>query len=423
MNTVALLTWFPGTTYYDTLLIYFNRMTMLTQFPPLYCLWVTALADLGRALHYPRLTMILFSITQILAVSAMMAQISHWIWRKTLPRLFKAAAILFLALNPIYGMYAIAAIKDTLASLALVAMVTVLYDMAVEDGAEDAANWRILALCMVFPLSFRSNGFFIILILLTAMLFRFRKHLRRVLFLFAELLLFQAAEKLLYWHFGIRPFIQEALAIPIQQLCATVAWGGQLNEEQAAFINSLLPLDVIREVYNPVIVDPVKWNAEFGGGFLRENLPDFFRVWLQLLPGNFWIYVKAYLLQTLGYWAPANLGTTEIFTAIEGLHRDYLAANQLVVGPVWGNGSLQAILERYYRSAARFPSEGIWIWLMFFCCFIRGLIKKDRQSILIFAPCLLCWLSLMLAAPVYTGTRYALSFLYGIPVFLVLAAV
>jgi len=421
VNTAALLTWFPGTTYYDTLLIYFNRMTMMTQFPPIYCLWITVMADLGRAVHYPRLTMIVLSITQILAVSAMLAQICHWIWGKKLPVWFKAAAVLFCALNPLYSMYAVAAIKDTLASLSLVVIMTVLYDMTIEDGEQAKENWYILALCFAFPLAFRSNGFFIIMLLLAVMFFRFRNSRRQILFLFLELILIQAAEKLLLWRFGVAPFIQEALAIPLQQICATVAWGGHLTADQSSFINALLPLDVIREVYNPYIVDPIKWNPEFGGGFLKTNLPGFFQTWFAVLPNNFGIYVKAYLLQTLGYWAPANLGTTEIFTAIEGLHSDYLTANQLVTASVWGNGFLQNVLESYYRSAVHFPSEGIWIWLMLYCCFFRELNRKDRLSLFLYAPCLLCWLSLMLASPVYTGTRYALCYFYGIPVFLALA--
>jgi hypothetical protein len=419
--SVALLTWFPGTTYYDTLLIYFNRMSMMTQFPPLYCFWITLMGNLGRAVNYPRLTMILLSVTQILAVSAMMAQICHWIYKKTLPTWFKTTAILFSVLNPLYSMYAIAVIKDTLSSLSLVVIITILYDMAVENGEKETANWHVLAVCMVFPPAFRSNGFFIILILLTVMFFRFRNSRRQVLFLFAELLLIQAAGKLLLWRFGVTPFIQEALAIPLQQLCAVVAWNGRLTAEQAAFINNLLPLDRIRELYNPSYVDQIKWHAEFGGGFLEANLSEFFKIWFEVLVNNFGIYVKAYLLQTLGFWAPANLGTTMIFTAIEGLHHDYLTTNQLVTASLWGKGPLQKILESYYRSARYFPSEGVWIWLMFFCCFFRSLMKRDRQSLIIFAPCLLCWISLMLAVPVYTGTRYALSFFYGIPVFLTLA--
>ena len=419
--TVALMTWFPGTTYYDTLLIYFNRMIMMTQFPPIYCLWITLMGDLGRALHCPRLTMILLSITQIFAASAMMAHICHWIWKKSLPSWFKIAAVLFCALTPLYGMYAIAVIKDTLSSLSLVVIITVLYDMALENGEKDAVNWYTLALCMAIPPAFRSNGFYIILVLLAVMLFRFQNSRKNVLLLFLELIFIRLFEKLLYWRFGVTPFIQEALAIPIQQLCAAVAWNGNLTAEQAAFINALLPLDTIRELYNPAFVDPIKWNADFGGGFLAANLPSFFRTWFEVMLNNFGIYLKAYLLQTLGFWAPANLGTTIVYTAIEGLHTDYLIANHLVVAPVWGSGVLQHILENYFRSARSFPSEGIWVWLMFFCCFFRSLMKKDQQSLILFSPCFLCWVTLMLATPVYTGTRYALSFFYGIPVFLTLA--
>lgn len=419
--TVSLLTWFPGTTYYDTMLIYFNRMTMMTQFPPIYCLLITLAGDLGRAIHYPRLTMILLSVMQIIAASAMMAQICHWIWKRRLPVWFKIVAFLFCILNPLYSMYAIAIIKDTLSSLSLVVIMTVLYDMAKENGERETENWRILSLCIAFPPAFRSNGFFIILILLSVMFFHFRNSRRKILFLFAELLIIWAAGELLYWRFGVTPFIKEALAIPLQQLFATVAWEGSLTAEQADFINNLFPLQMIREYYNPAIVDPIKWHAEFGGGFLDANLPGFFKIWFEVLQNNFGIYVKAFLLQTLGYWLPANLHTTDIFTTIEGLHTEYLAANRLVVASVWGDGPLQTFLEGYYRSARHFPSEGIWIWLMFFCCFFRELINRDRQSLMIFAPCFLCWASLMISAPVSYGTRYTLCFYYGIPVFVTLA--
>ncbi|HCR43190.1 MAG TPA: hypothetical protein DIV41_01290, partial [Ruminococcaceae bacterium] len=76
----------------------------------------------------------------------------------------------------------------------------------------------------------------------------------------------------------------------------------------------LLDEKTVREVYNPLTADNIKFNKNFDNEFLENNKAKFFKTWAGMFPHNVKEYIKAYCLETVGYW---HIGT-ENWVVFEG---------------------------------------------------------------------------------------------------------
>jgi len=138
-----------------------------------------------------------------------------------------------------------------------------------------------------------------------------------------------------------------------------------------------------------------------------------------MLPGNFVGYVKAYLMQTFGYW---HIGTTsgivcEINTDELGIQNTDLVekitgadiqnsmdsvANRLPTIPLFGN---------IYNIA-------FMVWVSFFYCLVMIMRKRSRY-ILPVVPLLAIWATMMVAVPTFCDFRYMFSFHLAMPILLI----
>ncbi len=414
---IAFLCFFPGTSYLDTLVIMLNGMMMGNQYPVLYCFMITILTKLGEILGSLKYTMIIYSIIQLLIVSVLSAWLCVWIWNKKTFAIIKWCTFFFLALNPVLAVYAISVIKDTVFSLAVIVIVTIVFDLF--TGKESLIHWILFGFCTACLIIYRNNGLYILLPLLMILFFRLPEKCRKkTAVLFLEIILLLSAVKLLQWRFDIEPLFKESMAIPLQQISAVVKYNeDSMTASQKEFVNSYLDLALIKENYDGAYADPIKWHDDFDDAFFDSHKKEFLQLWLQLLPENFGLYVKAYLEETFWYWYPGNYGDTLLITWLGGgVPEEWLSRNGLIISPLIKGDMLKSLLS-YYYSGRKYPNEGTWIWFMFFCCFLRELTVRDKKSVLVFLAGILCWITIMLSAPINSGTRYALPFIYGTPVF------
>lgn len=106
----------------------------------------------------------------------------------------------------------------------------------------------------------------------------------------------------LYTAIGIRPSpFQEAVGVPLQQVARTVVMDGKMTDEQREYLNRLLPLEEY-DSYTPYTVDNIKGHAHFDREYFNQTKGEFMKVWAGMLFPNFKHYVKAYMMETVGYW-------------------------------------------------------------------------------------------------------------------------
>lgn len=76
---------------------------------------------------------------------------------------------------------------------------------------------------------------------------------------------------------------------------------GKMTDEQREYLNRLLPLEEY-DSYTPYTVDNIKGHAHFDREYFNQTKGEFMKVWAGMLFPNFKHYVKAYMMETVGYW-------------------------------------------------------------------------------------------------------------------------
>ena len=427
---ICFLTWFPGVGMNDGLNILRSGMHTANQFPAFYVGSISAAKRIGLMFGTSLDTGIAFHIlSQMTAVCVLTAVIVVWILDRKLPGPVKMILAGYYVFHPLVAMYSVTMVKDTLFSLVLTVYALLCYELA-KSGKDAPAlrerSFRVFfILCGVFLILWRNNGRYIVLPLLLILCAAHREWRKRLKWALA------AAAAAVILHNGVtsmyhqRPLFQEAAGIPLQQVCRVVAEDGVMTEEQKEFLDQLMPLEKIRELYNPGSVDFIKWAPEFRRGYLNDNRMQFIKVWAGMLKNNFGLYCKAFLDATYFYWRPVTGREAQCFftiTTVSGNEwlPEFIEENGIKDLPVI-RGAAGESLRDYYRLAVHFLSEAGLFWLLVLltgAACLRGRYSAPAWG---FLPLLLLWGTIMISTPVAGSMRYVLAFVYALPVFLGIA--
>ena len=133
-----------------------------------------------------------------------------------------------------------------------------------------------------------------------------------------------------------------------------------------------------------------------------------------MLPSNLHGYVKAYLMQTVGYY---NIGTTKAQCVFgmtekkENLYNVALFPNSLELrkqAKTWVTSTVEEPVIKNLFSIA------FMVWLTFLYCVVQT-VRKQKRYILPVVPLLALWVTMMIAAPTFCEFRYMLSFHLSLP--------
>ncbi len=423
MDAVCLCTYFPGVGMNDGLNMLRSGMTMSRMYPAFYCAFISLLTKIGRNFGSLQISIALYSVLQILAVSAACAFIIVWFFNKTAPKWMKCIVLLYLIGEPLLVMYSVSMLKDTLFSVLLIVLVLLLYDLLIEKRDDFPKwEWPVLAVSEIGIICLRNNGIYIIFPVVTILLIlcaRYRKQVFCSLVLCITMLLLSKA---LMAYYNQSQLFQELVAIPLQQMAAVAAYDGKMTEEQREFINHLMPVEEIKEKYVPATADPIKWDSGFDRNFLDEHKMRFLITWAQMLPRNFYIYVEAYLKQTFWFWAPCQEGTVQCFFTIETVSDndwlpEFMEENGIHDQPLFPEFINQA-LRKWFSLADKFLREGLCFWIVLATLLVQIVKTGNHAFLVVYAPVLLLWLTIMISTPVASSMRYVLAFVYGLPVFI-----
>ena len=422
---VCLFTYFPGVGMNDGLNMLNEGMAISRQFPVFYCAFVTLLGKIGYHFGTLQISIALYSVCQVIAVSLISAGIIGWFWRKPVSRIAKVIFCLYFVFEPILALYAISMLKDTLFSLLLIWTMIFLYEIIHENAWIHKGNmfWLLFWIDLVGIVTLRNNGIYIVAVLLLILLFSYPDYRKKLLLMTGGIIIILGLGKLIMLNYGSEQLFQEVVGIPLQQIAAVISEDGDITEEQEKFVGQIMSLDIIKEKYNPHTLDVLKWDHEnFDGGFLDEHRGEFLKIWAQLLPKNLDIYIRAYLNQTYWFWAPRQEGTVQCFYTILSF-----ADNQWLYEFVENNGihdqplfpePVNTVLRSYYNLGKYFLREGICFWIMMTSALLLYLKKRVWKHLLIYVPCILLWLTIMISTPVAFSLRYVFAFVYGLPLFI-----
>lgn len=415
------LSYFPGGIYSDTTATINQALgaPLNNHNPILYALIMKVFIMLGMKVQGSlQLGVELFTVFQVLVMAVTLAYFVYWLYKKKISTKYLVLITLFFGICRLIPLYAISLWKDTPFCIALFWYILFIAETILQDGKnlEKIGNIILYLILLVLVAFLRSNGIYIAICITFILLLIYRKNILKTLKKFTissiiTIMLIWVIQGPVYKNFGISTEFVENLGVPVQQICYVVAKDGNITEEQKDFINQLCPIDVIKENYTPCIVDSIKWNPNFSNEFLENNKGEFFKVWFQMFLQNPMDYIKAYLINTIGFWnvKQATLNAyvnPEMWPGVSIEQCDYI---EKMTG-----SSIRKVLKPTFA-----VSSAIYLFMMLLSM-LMVIYRKQYKKLLIYLPGFLTWLTIMIAVPLAFSLRYVYILVLMIPLYFII---
>ncbi len=421
VSIVFWIVYFPGTASNDTIVMIRGGMGVSKQHPWMYILILRVLEKIvhilgGTTYH----VFIIFTFLQILVVATFFSSCLVWLKSKSVPAPFLIIIHLIYMLCPIFNLYTVSVIKDMPFSLGLMIMLPLLYELTSSKG-EIIQNKKFMVILMLATilLFFRSNGSMIALFMSVVFLIIYRQYFKQfVLYLLFTVILI-CGTKFVQSHTSTGYKFQEAVGVPIQQMAAVVAADRELTPSQEDFLSQLIPLETIKEKFDPYNVDSIKYSSDFADDtFVNAHKNDLIKTWLDMMIDNPGIYIDEHLRTTYGFWSMSNSSFKMRYTYIGAFadpsEFDDWFADEKIVQKNLLPAKIQEPVEFFLTSISVFLGVGTVFWI-FIGMMISLIVLKDKKIWLIGLPVILCFLTLILATPIAFQWRYGLGIVYSLP--------
>ena len=427
---VILISWipyvfsyFPGGIYADTvdsLNMALKKAELDNHNPILYTMlwrfvfWITG-AFRGEGEYYG---LFFFTIFQTIVLALILAGFVYFCYKKGLHRYFLGLLLLLFAVFPLYPFYGISLWKDTPFSVVLFVFAVYLFHVF-SHNPKDITKGQLVGYGVgsVLIMFLRNNGIYIALFYSVLIVLMSVKNRRKIAFKIGVLSLIAILSA---WFIQGPVFDKcgynisktvESLGVPIQQTAYILATDGNVSSEELEVLNEIMPLENWKALYNPIVVDTIKFDPSFNREYFQENVSEFIKVYVGLVMRNPVKAVKAYMLETLGFWnifessptayiCNVNFGNVPYY---QGDYFDYF----------FGISFRNLVEPKNYISAA------VFVWMMLATIAIC-LEKHYYVGVIPILPTLGLWLSIMVAAPVAFSLRYVYGIFLCMPLYLII---
>ncbi|MCL2135970.1 MAG: DUF6020 family protein [Coriobacteriia bacterium] len=212
--------------------------------------------------------------------------------------------LVFFAVCPIWPIYAATMIKDTMFLIAFVAFCLRLVGLVTAKEALSPKSCLTFVIVTLLVCWTRHNGIYVVVPSLLLAVFTVQKTMRKQsLFLFAAVVVvFLAWSSVVLPILGVEPSpANEMMSIPYQQTARyVIRYADEITDEEKRIIDTSINYDLIPELYNPELSDPIKWSNSFYGGPSKEYLI----LWCKMFFRHPFTYISASFHNTYGYYYP-----------------------------------------------------------------------------------------------------------------------
>lgn len=358
-----------------------------------------------------------FHVAQILFMAACFAYVILTLYQADVPCWFLLGAYAVYAVQPHNIVYSVTLWKDIPFAGAAVLFITALYRLLKGVGRSRTLNCAVFILGALGFSLWRTNGWYAFLVTVLIMFFLLGKRRKKLLLLMTAVLIIAwlLINPVLMLLGVAQTNLTEAFAVPMQQVARVVAEGRELTAQETALLGEAFWLDKVPELYDPLTVDPIKFETfrYKQVPYILEHGGEYLRLYLSLglkYPGD---YLKAWIDETKGYWNGGYFFW--IYTKKMGSN-PYGIANAVEPNLIQ---KLFAAAFRYLEKPAFLQplvSIGLHVWALVACTLINAL--KKREEFLLGIPLLVLVAGLWLGTPVYSEFRYAYPFILGMPLLL-----
>ena len=241
----------------------------------------------------------LYCLCQTLVMALALTGVWFYLQRVGLPRRYCRRGLIFTALFPLFPLYAITMLKDTLFGLACLVFSALLFEAVRTRGEQLKKNWfcgALLASALLVALT-KNQGVYFVAAAAAGGLILFRRfRLRTAAALVLPVLLFQFVWlQVLLPAWNVAPGGRQEMLGPLFQQTAryVVMYTEDVTEEEADAIRAVIDYDHLAELYNPTLSDDVKFT--FDQHATDEEVSAYLGAWWQM----FLRHPDAYLQATL----------------------------------------------------------------------------------------------------------------------------
>ncbi|MBF1007902.1 MAG: hypothetical protein HXK87_02125 [Lachnospiraceae bacterium] len=307
-----LLSFAPGSVLDDSLASitpWANGTPLTNHHPVVYSLLVGGFVSLSKILPLSlNAAVLLYSLVQSVCLAGTLAAMFCRLQRAGVRRWVLAAGIGYAMIVPYFPAYAMILWKDPLYSCALLWLSLLLFDAVRKEEVLSDRAWQIKWFLALLGTAFlRNNGAFCLLFMAAALLLsgQRKRFFYTACMTVIVALLFFTVQHTVYplCHIADTEYT-EKIGIPLQQLAATVAYEGKMGEEEREFLLKIMPEQEWKERYAPCLADKIKWTDGANMEYISQNKRSFWKVWGNLLLKNPAIYLRAYGMDTFGFWVP-----------------------------------------------------------------------------------------------------------------------
>lgn len=441
-----LLSFAPGSVLDDSLASitpWTNGTPLTNHHPVVYSLLVGGFVYLSKILPLSlNAAVFLYSLVQSVCLAGTLAALFYRLQRAGARRWVLAAGIAYAMIVPYFPAYAMILWKDPLYSCALLWLSLLLFDAVRKEEVLSDRAWQIKWFLALLGTAFlRNNGAFCLLFMAAALLLSGQR--KRVFYTACMTvivaLLFFTVQHTVYplCHIADTEYT-EKIGIPLQQLAATVAYEGKMGEEEREFLLKIMPKQEWKERYAPCLADKIKWTDGANMEYISQNKRSFWKVWGNLLLKNPAIYLRAYGMDTFGFWVPGvqnRYGYVDLYITENnlGLHQTDL------IQKLFGS-TIRPLLKKRMI----WIGSGTLLWMTLGGMLLSILCRKStsrkisnskisnskisggegekggKGDWIIYLPALGNALTVFIATPVAFSLRYVYVFAIGLPLYVLL---
>lgn len=428
---------YPGIIYPDTLnqiIQSFGDRLFNNKNPLLHTLLIKTFYDISLSFtNNINVATFIVSLVQLVFCSFIYAYVCKYIYKRTNNIYFYIATLLFYGFISYNVFYNISISKD-----AMYAVFTALFVCMIDNLCNEPSNKNII-LFMITGILYsllRNNGFYsLIVIAFVIMVLCIKYNFKKLTITILVTLILTGVTRGPIYNAILTNLNKDyegdfyvpsetafygsfITVIPFQQIANVVVHDRELNEKEEWLIEEYIPFEQIKEVYNPILIDPLYSEIEKYCKPTRLDIPkiEYFKLWVELFLKYPLDYLEAYVNMNKYYFYPNKY--------IENMYYTSIYPNEYGIKYVDNNETLVNKIEISYSNQKKIPlvsslfSPGTVVFILliglYYC-----LLKKNKTSFVSMFHLLVNFLILMAFVPLNDEFRYIYPVVACLPLIII----
>lgn len=428
---------YPGIIYPDTLnqiIQSFGDRPLNNMNPLFHTLLIKTFYDISLSFtNNINVATFIVSLVQLVFCSCIYAYVCKYIYKRTNNIYFYIATLLFYGYISYNVFYNVSISKD-----AMYTVFTALFICMIDNLCNEPSNKNFILFVITGILYslLRNNGFYSLIvvtfvIIVLCIKFNFKK---LTITIILTLILTSVIRGPIYstiivssnkQYVGNNPNIKSPsfvgsflFVVPFQQIANVVVHDRELNEKEEWLIEEYIPFERIKEVYNPILIDPLYSEIEKYCKPTRLNIAkiEYFKLWVELFLKYPLDYLEAYVNMNKYYFYPNKY--------IENMYYTSIYPNEYGIKYVDNNETLVNKIETSYSNQKKIPlvsslfSPGTVVFILliglYYC-----LLKKNKTTFVSMFHLLVNFLILMAFVPLNDEFRYIYPVVACLPLIII----